>query len=88
MHVLLNSIHPFTLCVLAQRYPIPRQCGNIVDVGEKSDDWCIDCWMREHVGRDEGKGKRVWNDRWRGGKMWPGYGGERGTDAWRDDMPQ
>jgi hypothetical protein len=54
-----------------------------------SDEWCTDCWLREHEGvAVEQKGERVWDDYWPGGVRWSGYGGERGKDVWRDDVPQ
>ena len=46
-HILLNTIRPFTLCSRASRGPIPRQCDDVVDRIRPSDEWCIDCWMRE-----------------------------------------
>ena len=90
LHVLLNPDEPFTLCKLAQHHPIQRQCGNIVDKCEVSDGWCIHCWMREHASKTKkgDDGKRVWNDNWRGGTEWSGYGGDNGKDIWRDDVPQ
>lgn len=89
LHILLNSMHPFTLCELAENHTIPRSCGTIIDLGEKSNDWCSDCWMREHNGiKNSREGKKVWDDRWRGGAKWSGYGGEVGRDVWTDDTPQ
>jgi hypothetical protein len=90
MHTLLNSLHPFTLCELARHYPIPHQCATIVDVCESSDEWCIDCWVREHDGKPKKgeDGKRIWNDRWPGGAKWSGYTGDSGRNFWRDDVPQ
>ena len=90
LHTLINSVHPFTLCELAQHYPIPHQCAVVIDISEVSDEWCIDCWMREHDGKPkEGEDRRrVWNDRWPGGAQWSGYTGDNGRSIWRDDLPQ
>jgi hypothetical protein len=90
LHTLLNSVQPFTLCELARHYPIPHQCETIVDVCDASDEWCIDCWIREHDGKPkEGEdGKRIWNDRWPGGAKWSGYTGDNRRNVWRDDVPQ
>jgi hypothetical protein len=86
--MLLNTVDPFTLCKLAQNYPIARQCANIVERFEKSANWCTDCWMRnanEEVGQQN---KKVWDDRWRRGTKWSGESGERGQRTWKDDIPQ
>lgn len=88
-HILLNTINPFTLCEFAQHHPIPHQCGNVIHKFEKSEEWCIDCWTQEHDGQEGGKKDvRVWDDRWAGGAKWTGYGGDRGKDAKKDDVPQ
>jgi hypothetical protein len=88
-HLLLNTVDPFTLCRFAQACPIPRQCTRVIDRFENSDDWCLDCWSGEHEGRElSGEGKRVWDDRWAGRSRWSGYGGDRGREVWREDVPQ
>jgi hypothetical protein len=88
-HLLLNTVDPFILCKFARHYPIPRQCANVVERFELSDDWCIDCWRREHEGIEiDRKGERVWDDRWAGGSQWSGFSGDGGKDTWRDDTPQ
>lgn len=46
-HVLLNPVRPFTLCFQAQHGPILRQCSIIIDKTTKSEEWCIDCWIRK-----------------------------------------
>jgi hypothetical protein len=88
-HVLLNTIEPFTLCILAQHYPIPRQCANIVDRYEKSEDWCAGCHIDEYRGEEIlHESQRHWSSRLLSGKKRLSKGNEIRIDSWRDDVPQ
>jgi hypothetical protein len=89
-HAFLSFTCPITLCRLAQHYPIQRPCNRRVDDIQPSDEWCIDCRMREQQSkRKEGvKGKKTWHDALPGGAKWSGYAGENGKDTGRDEIPQ
>jgi hypothetical protein len=88
-HVLLNTIEPFTLCVLAQHCPISRQCVDIVDRYEKSDDWCADCYMYENRGEHVMRESQIpWSSRLLSANMRLKKGKAIRTDSWRDDVPQ
>jgi hypothetical protein len=88
-HTLLNTVEPFTLCVLAQHYPIPRQCASIVNRFENSEEWCIDCWMKDYGMREAlRESQRVFASRNESGKNRPRKGHHVRGDSWRDDVPQ
>jgi hypothetical protein len=88
-HTLFNTVEPFTLCVLAQHYPIPRQCASIVNRFEKSKEWCMDCWMKDY---DENEVVResqaAFATRNESGKKLPKKGHHVRVCSWRDDVPQ
>jgi hypothetical protein len=88
-HTLFNTVEPFTLCVLAHYYPIPRQCASIVNRFEVSEEWCIDCWMKTYGVKEalrESQG--AFASRNESGKKWPRKGHDVRVDNWRDDVPQ
>jgi hypothetical protein len=88
-HILLNTVEPFTLCVLAQRHPIPRQCATTVNRSEKSEEWCIDCWMKDH-GVEEAlrESRGVTGSKYAGKRKRLRKESNVREDSWRDDLPQ
>jgi hypothetical protein len=88
-HTLLNTVEPCTLCVLAQHYPIPHQCASIVNRFEESEEWCMDCCLKDYGVREalrESQG--VFASRAEGGKKRSRKGHHVRVDSWRDDVPQ